>query len=309
MTIMVRGLFPEDLRPGIKKWFGDEYKDYTPIYSRIFQVLSDNRAYVEDALLSGLPLLQQKDEAGPVRYAAGKQGYVPRYDHIEMALGFQISQNLIDDGIALNVAERMARSLKRASIQTDEILAHQVLNRAFTGSGAGLMTNGDGVALCSTAHPIRGGGSVATFSNKLAVDADLSEGALEQATIDIGNLVDDRGLRIFVRPTKLVVNLNDQFNATRILKSPLRVATADNDANALKEMGMIPEVVVTPYTTDTDAWFLITDCPDGLKFFNRKEASMDNDNDFDTNSGKYKVTRRLSVGWSDPRGIFGSAGN
>lgn len=311
MAIMVRGLFPQDLRPGVKKWFGDMYNDYPQIYSKIFKVLSDNRAYVEDALYSGLPLLQQKDEAGAVNYASGKQGYSPRYNHIEMALGFQISQNMIDDGIALNHAERMSKALARSSRLTDEILAHQVLNRAFTGSGAGLMVNGDAKALLATDHPIRGNGATTTFSNKPVTDLDLSEAALEAALIDIGNLVDDRGNRIFVTGQKLVVNINEQFNAHRILKSALRVATTDNDANALKDLGMLSEIIATPYTTDTDAWFIVTSVTeneDGLKFFNRKDAVIDNDNDFDTNSGKYKVCRRLSVGWSDPRGLYGSAG-
>lgn len=311
MGIMVRGLFPQDYRPGIKKWFGDTYKDYPQIYSRIFKVLADNNAFVEDALYSGLPLLQQKDEAGAINYATGKQGYSPRYNHIEMALGFQLSQNMIDDGIALNHAERMSKALARSSRLTDEILAHQVLNRAFTGSGAGLMVNGDGQALLSTTHPIRGNGSTTTFSNKLAVDADLSEAALEQALIDIGNLVDDRGNRIFVTAKKLIVNINEQFNAHRILKSANRVATTDNDANAMKDMGMLQEIVATPYTSDTDAWFIVTNVTedgDGLKFFNRKDAVIDSDNDFDTNSGKYKVCRRLSVGFSDPRGLYGSSG-
>ncbi len=311
MSIIVRAMTPADMRVGIKKWFGDVYNDYPQIYSRIFKVLSDNRSYVEDALYSGLPLLQEKDEAGSINYATGKQGYTPRYDHIEMALGFQISQNAIDDGIALNQAQRLSQGLARSSRLTDEVLAHQVLNRAFTASGLGLMTNGDGVALCSTTHPIRGNGVTTTFANKPVTDLDLSEAALEAALIDIGNWVDDRGNRIYCTGQKLVVNINEQFNAHRILKSATRVATADHDANAMKDMGMLSEVIATPYTTDTDAWFIVTNVTaedNGLKFFNRKEAVIDNDNDFDTNSGKYKVCRRLSVGFSDPRGVYGSAG-
>ena len=311
MSIMVRSMTPADMRVGIKKWFGDVYNDYPQLYSRIFKIVSSNRSYEEDALFSGLPLLQEKDEAGSVNYVTGKQGYTPRYDHIEMALAFQISQNLIDDGVALNVAERLSKGLARSSRLTDEILAHQVLNRAFTASGLGLMVNGDGVALCSTTHPIRGNGVTTTFANKPVTDLDLSEAALEAALIDIGNMVDDRGNRIYVTGQKLVVNINEQFNAHRILKSTQRVATTDNDANAMKDMGMLSEVIATPYTTDTDAWFIVTsvtEAGDGLKFYNRKDAVIDSDKDFDTNSGKYKVCRRLSVGFSDPRGLYGSAG-
>jgi len=306
MTNMNTGLFPQDLRPGIKKWFGDEYKDYAPIYSRIFEIVTSDRAYEEDALLSGLSLLQRKDQGAGVRYEGGKQGYSPRYDMITMALGFQITMEMMEDGIALKHAERMAKALKRSSVQTDEILAHQVLNRAFNSSYT--MVNGDTKELCSTAHPIRGNGSTTTFANKLAVDADLSEAALEQATIDIGLLVDDRGLRINLMPQNLIIHTNEQFNAHRILKSQLRVATTDNDANALRDNGVVKDIIVTPFLTDVDSWFLTTTAPDGLKFYDRKAAVIDNDTDFDTASGKFKVMRRLSVGWSDPRGVYGSQG-
>jgi phage major head subunit gpT-like protein len=303
---MNTGLFPQDLRPGVKKWFGDEYMDYSPIYASIFEVISSDRGYEEDALLSGLSTLQRKDQGGAISYDAGKQGYSPRYDHFTMALGFQITMELMQDGVALKHAERMSKALARSAKQTDEILAHQILNRAFNSSY--LMVNGDGKELLSTSHPIRGNGSANTFSNKLAVDADLSEAALEQATIDIGNLVDDRGQKIHLMPKSLIVNVAEQFNAHRILKSTLRVATTDNDANALNDMGIIKDVIVTPYTTDTDAWFLTTSASDGLKFYDRMAATIDNDSDFDTASGKFKVMRRLSIGWSDPRGLYGSSG-
>lgn len=309
MSLMVRALFPRDHIPGIKGWFGVAYADYVPLYSQIFDVRSDDRAYAEFALLSGLPLLQQMDEGQSVTYASGKQGYVPRFDHIKMALGFMISQEQIEDGISLNVAQRMSKMLKLVALKSDEVIAHQVLNRATTGSGAGLMTNGDGVALLSTAHPIRGSGATNTFSNRAAVDTDLSEAALEQAIVDIGNFVDDRGNRIMAKPQKLVVHLSEQFNAQRILKSENRVGTTDNDINALKSMGILQSMpVVSPYLTDLDQWFITTDVEDGLIFFDRKSAVIDSDNDFDTNSGKYKVVRRLSVGWGDPRGIYGSPG-
>jgi hypothetical protein len=303
MSAMIRGLFPKDLRPGVKKWFGMELADYSPLYSRIFQVLSDDRAFVENALLSGLGTLQVMDENSSVRYDSGKQGYTPRYDHIKLGLGFQVSQELMDDGIGLSYAERYSKALKRSSIESDEIIAHQILNRAFNSSF--VMTNGDGVALCDASHPIRGG---SVFSNKPAVAADLSEAALEQAVIDISAFTDDRGIKKNVRAKKLIIHTTNQFEAHRILKSQLRVDTANNDINALKDMGVISDIIVTPYLTDTDSWFLVTDAPDGLKFYNRKAATIDSDSDFDTNSGKFKVVRRLSVGWDDPRGVYGSAG-
>lgn len=305
MTVMNTGLFPQDLRPGVKRWFGDEYKDLIPIYSRIFEILTSDRAYEEDALLSGLGLLQRKDQGSAVRYDSGKQGYSPRYDHYSMALGFQITSELMEDGLALKHAERFSRALKRAAMLTDEVLAHQVLNRGFNSTYK--MVNGDGVEMISALHPIVGNGT-ATFSNKIAVAADLSEAALEQADIDINLLVDDRGNRINAMAQKLIVHTNSKHEAHRILKSDKRVATTDNDANSLKDQGIISDVIVSPYLTDTDAWFILTSVKDGLTFYNRKAAVIDNDSDFDTNSGKFKVVRRLSVGWTDPRGIYGSAG-
>lgn len=305
MTIMTTGLFPQDLRPGIKKWFGD-YDKYAPIYSRIFEVLDDDRAFVENALLSGLGLLQTKAQGQSVRYDAGKQGYSPRYDHFTVSLGFQMTMEMMEDGIALKDAKRYAEELKRNALITDDVLAHSVLNNAFNSSYT--MTNGDGQSLISTAHPIVGSGSSTTFSNQLGTTADLSEAALEQADIDIMNFVNDRGVRIFMKPEKLVVNVSNKYEAHRILESSQRYHTADNDANALKDLGTISEVIVTPYTTNPVSWYVLTDASNGLKFFNRKAAVVDNDSDFDTNSGKFKVIRRLSYGWDDPRGIYGTVG-
>lgn len=304
MPIMNTGLFPQDLRPGVKKWFG-EYDQYETLYDRIFEVLSDDRAFVENALLSDFGLLQVKNQGQGVRYDGGKQGYSPRYDHFTIALGFQITMEMMQDGIALKNAKRFSEALKRSALQTDDVLAHSVLNNAFS---TVTMTNGDGKTLIASDHPIVGSGSTTTVSNVLSVAADLSEAGLEQATIDIGNWVDDRGKRIKYRPKKLIVNLSNQFEAHRILKSQLRVASADHDINALRDMGVIDEVVVTPFTSNSNAWYVVTDCPDGLKFYNRMEATIDNDTDFDTASGKYKVMRRLSYGWDDFRGIYGTAG-
>lgn len=302
MGIINTGLFPEDLRLGIRKWFGDEYQNYSQIYSRIFEVLSDDKAYVENALLSGLGLTQRKAQGSSVTYDNGKQGYVPRFDHFTMALGFQITFEMFRDGIALKNAERFSKGLKRASMLSDEIVSHLVLSRAFNSSYT--MTNGDGKELCSTSHPIIGG----TVSNKPATDVDLSEAALEQAVIDISLFKDDRNTQIFIMPKDLIVHTSGQFLAHRILKSQRRVDTPNNDNNALLDMGSIQSVISSPFIVDQDSWFLTTNCPDGLQFYDRMPAEIDNDNDFDTGSGKFKLLRRLSVGWTDFRGIYGSQG-
>lgn len=302
--IIITGSFPQALRPGINKWVGDVYKDYAPLYSKIFKVEKpDSRAYVEDAVMSGMSLLVAKDESAGIRFDAAKQDYSPRYDHLAYGLGFIITMEMLEDGLAMSKAQRYTKMLMRSALQTRETVSHLILSRGFNSSYT--QSGGDGVELMSTAHPTRGG----NVSNKLSTDADLSEAALEQAVIDIRNLVDNRGLRMSVMPKTLVVPTASQFEAHRILESQLRVGTANNDPNALKAMGYIQDVVVSPYlTSDTDAWYIITDVPDGLKFMNRKDPTMTSDNDFDTENAKFKVLMRFSVGWTDFRGIYGSQG-
>lgn len=301
--IIITGSFTQALRPGIDTWFGDEYKDYEPLYSKIFEVVTpDNRSYVEDAMVSGLGLMVVKDQAQGVRYDAAKQGISPRYDHVAYGLGFIITMEMLEDGLAMSKAERFTRQLKRSALKTRETIAHQTLNRAFTSGYT--MTNGDGSVLCSTSHATRGGNQ----SNKLSVDADLSEAALEQAKIDIDATKDDRGLKVHPLVKSLIVSSSDQFNAHRILNSVGRVATADNDPNALKDMGVVKNLVVSPYLTDSDAWFLTTDVSRGLIFNNRKDPTMTSDNDFDTENAKFKCIMRFSCGWTDFRGVYGSQG-
>lgn len=301
--IIVTGSFPQALRPGVDFWFGDEYKDYDPKFSRIFTVkVPDSRAYVEDAEMSTFGNLRAKDQTSSVEYDSAGQLISPRYDHLTYGSGFIISMEMMEDGLALKNAERWTRELKRAALRTREIIAHNVLNNAFdTGT---TMTQGDGIAMCALNHP----SLVGSQANKLATDADLSEAALEQAHIDILNFTDARGNKISATPEKLIVNVLNTFEQRRILGSSLRVGTTDNDLNALKDMGIVKEVIVTPYTTDTDAWFLTTSVPNGLTFNNRKEPVIESDNDFDTKSAKFSVIMRLSCGWTDFRGVYGSQG-
>ncbi len=301
--IIVTGSFPQALRPGIDFWFGDEYKDYEPLFSQIFNVVvPDSRAYVEDAEMSMFGPLLAKDQGSAVRYDSSRQVISPRYDHLTYALGFMITMEMMADGLALSNAERWTRELKRSALITRETVAHNVLNNAFDSSV--VMTNGDASNLLSTTHATPAGSQ----SNRIGTDADLSEAALEQANIDILNFKDNRGKKIRALPETLIVNSASVHEQDRILNSALRVATTDNDKNSLSSQGVIKKVVVTPYTTDTDAWFITTSVPRGLMFHNRMDPNMSSDNDFDTENAKFKVMMRFSCGWTDFRGIYGSQG-
>src|SRR3990167_2504517 len=303
MGIMNTGSFPQDLRPGIKEWFGLKYKDWESFYDKIFEMRASSRNYEEDALVSSFGLVVEKPEGSAVSYDTANQGITPRYRHISYGLGFVITQEMMDDGIAMSNAEKFVKALKYSALLTKEVVAANILNRAFNSSYT--MSGGDGKEMCATDHPTRAGDQ----SNELTTAADLSEAALEQALIDIHNAKDDRGLKIAMRAKKLIIPVNLIFEAQRILKSPLRVSTADNDINALKSLNYIPDgVVASPYLTDTDSWFLLTDCPDGLVYYNRKDMVVDTDNDHDTNNMRTKVLYRCSFGHSDFRGIFGSPG-
>lgn len=303
MAIINSGSYPQDLRPGIKAWFGADYKDYDPKYDKIFEMRSSTRNYEEDALDSGLGLAVEKPEGSSITYDSGNQGITPRYRHITYGLGFVITQEMLEDGNIMGKAERYTKKLKYGCMRAKEVVAANVLNRAFNSSYT--MTGGDAKELCATDHATRSGNQ----ANELATAADLSEAALEQAVIDIRNMVDDRGLRIAVQPRKLVIPTGLEFDAHRILFSPLRVNSANNDLNALKSLSSIPEgILVNPYLTDTDAWFILTDAPEGLIYYNRKDLTVDSDNDHDTNNMRVKALFRCSFGWSDFRGIYGSPG-
>jgi hypothetical protein len=301
MAIITSSNFAKALWPGVNAWFGKEYKEYKTEYDKIFPKSSSKKAYEEDVGVSSLGLASEKTQGGPISYDDMRQGFTTRYTHIVYALGFMITREMVEDDQYSIIGSRKAKALARSMRQTKEVIAANVLNRAFNGSFVG----GDGKELCATNHPNVAGG---TWANELSVAADLSEASLEQAVIDISAFTDDRGLLIAARPVKLVIPSQLQFEAHRVLKSSLRSNSADNDTNALKDMGMMQDILVNHYFTDPDAWFLITDCPDGMKYFERRGDQFEMDNDFDTENAKFKATARYSFGWSDPRGIYGSPG-
>ena len=239
--------------------------------------------------------------SAPITYDSERQGFTSRYNHVVYALGFIITREIYEDDQYDVVGKRKANALARSMRQTKEIIGANVFNRAAT-SG---YTGGDGVTLLNASHPNVAGG---TWSNMPSTAADLSEAALEQANIDIAALTDDRGLLIAAKPRKLVIAPSNMFEAKRILGSDGRVGTDLNDLNAIKTMGIIPEVVVNHYLTDADAWFILTDVNDGLKYFERRGDAFEMDNDFDTENAKFKATARYSFGWTDPRAIYGSMG-
>lgn len=305
MAVITTGNFAKDLVPGVKAWYMTKYKEYPIEYLEIFEKNTSTRAFEEEVGITGFGLAQIKTEGDGIQYDDQSQGFVNRYTHVTYGLGFIITREMYEDGIAVTVALRRASALAYSIRQTKEIVCANVLNRAFN-SAYTMGTNSDAKELCSDAHPNKSGG---TWRNELEVAADLSESALEQACIDIAALKTDRGLTIAIRPKKLILPPALEFDAFRILKSIGRVDTANNDINAIRASGKIPEgVAVNHYLTDTDAWFLKTDCPDGLKYMERRADAFGTENDFQTENGMFKSTTRFSVGWSDGRGCFGSPG-
>jgi len=305
MAVITTGNFAKDLVPGVRAWFNTKYKEYPIEYLDIFEKVISTRAFEEEVGVTGFGLAQIKTENDGIAYDDQSQGYVNRYVHITYGLGFIITLEMHEDGISVTVALRRASALAFSIRQTKELVGANVLNRAFNSSYT-MGTNSDGKELCATDHPNKSGG---TWRNELTTAADLSEAALEQACIDIADLKTDKGLTIAIRPLKLILPPATEFDAFRILKSIGRVDTANNDINAIRASGKIPQgVAVNHYLTDTDAWFLKTDCPDGLKYMERRADAFGTENDFDTENAKFKATFRGSFGWSDARGLFGSPG-
>lgn len=301
MAVMNTGSFAKLLWPGLNAIYGKAYSEYPVEYTKLFETFKSSKAFEEDLGLSSFGLAVQKGEGQPITYDNERQGFVTRYQHLVYALGFIITQEMMDDDQYDVVGQRKAQSLAYSMRQTKEIFGANVYNRAFNGS----FTGGDGVSLINASHPLVAGG---TFSNQIATAADLSEASLEQACIDIAGFTNDRGLLIAVRPKALIIPRQQIFEAQRILKTDGRVGTDANDLNAIKTMGMIPEIVANHYLTDEDAWFIRTDVPHGMKCFERKADSFDMDNDFDTSNAKFKASMRFSAGWTDPRGLYGSQG-
>ena len=305
MGVITTGNFAKDLVPGVKAWFQTKYKEYPIEYLDIFDKMTSTRAFEEEVGVTGFGLAQIKTEGNGIAYDDQSQGYVNRYTHITYGLGFIITREMYEDGQAVTVALRRASALAFSIRQTKETVCANVLNRAFTAAYT-MGANSDGKELLATDHPNKSGG---TWSNELTTAADLSEASLEQACIDIGALKTDRGLTIAIRPMKLIIPTALEFDAYRILKSIGRVDSANNDINAIRASGKIPQgVCVNHYLTDSDAWFLKTDCPDGMKYMERKADAFGSENDWDTENAKFKATTRFSVGWSDPRGLYGSPG-
>ena len=300
MTINTRS-FAKALLPGIHKWVGMEYKDYMPQYAKVFEKFNSTKAFEEEVGVTGFGYAVVKTEGGGVYYDDMEQGFTQRYTHYVMALGFKITREMFEDNQYMSLGLRKTKGLTFAMKQTKEVLFANILNRAFNST----YTYADGVEMCSAVHPNKSGG---TWRNELETAADLSEDSLEQACIDIGAFESDRGMLIKVSPKQLIIPPALEFDAARILKSVQQSGTANNDINALKTLSKIPNMMVYNYLTDTDAWFVQTDCPDGLKYFQRRAQEVETDNDFDTQNASYLVTDRFVPGITDCRGIFGSPG-
>ena len=304
-----RGNFGKALWPGINKWYGEAYAEYPQEYKDLFSTYQDSRAFVEDVGTTGLGLASAISEGAAVSYDTMNQGFVTRYTHVKYGLGFIITSEMVDDDQYMIVSQKRAKALAFSMRQTKETVAANVYNRAFNTS----YTGGDASTLVASAggggsatHPNITGG---TWTNGPSAAIDLSEAAIEQACIDIGKYTNDRGLKIAIIAQKLIIPIDLTFEASRILDTPLQAFSSDNTINALKKMGKLPGgVVVNHYLSDTDAWFIMTNSPDGMKHFERKADSFSEDNDFDTDNLKYKSVGRYSFGWTDPRGIWGSPG-
>jgi hypothetical protein len=301
MSVINSGSFAKALWPGVNAWYGKAYNERETQYTSLFDTHKSTRAWEEDVGISSFGLAVQKPEGGAVSFDSERQGFITRYQHVVYALGFIITREMMDDDQYDVVGQRKAQGLAFSMRQTKEIVGANVYNRAFLGAFAG----GDGVAMIANNHPNIAGG---TQSNIIATAADLSEASLEQACIDIAGYTNDRGLLIAVQPDSLIIPRQLMFEANRILKSDGRVGSDLNDINALKTMGIVPKIVTNHYLTDTDAWFIRTNVSHGLKYFERRGDEFAMDNDWDTENAKFKATSRYSFGWTDWRGIYGSAG-
>jgi|TARA_R110002020_G_scaffold35412_1_gene106849 hypothetical protein len=296
-----RNQLVKELEPGLNALFGLEYKNYENEHAEIYDTESSDRAFEEEVMLSGFAEAPVKTEGAGVSYDAAQEVFTARYTHETIALAFSLTEEAVEDNLYDKLSGRYTKALARSMATTKQIKAAAILNGAFTTS-----TGGDGVVLCSTAHPTVSGPNL---SNTLSTAADLSETSLEQSLIDIAGFTDERGLKIAVQGLKLIIPKELQFTADRILKSTLRVGTADNDINAVRNMGMVPQgYAVNHYLTDPDAFFIKTDAPNGMKMFQRVGISTGFEGDFDTGNVRYKARERYSFGFSDPRGIYGSPG-
>ena len=292
----------KELLPGLNALFGLEYARYGEQHKEIYETETSERSFEEETKLSGFSAAPVKNEGSAIAYDNAQEAFTARYNHETIALGFSITEEAVEDNLYDSLSARYTKALARAMAYTKQVKGAATLNNAFSSAYVG----GDGVSLISTAHPLVSGG---TNSNRPATAADLNETSLENAVIPIAAWTDERGLLIAAQPKKLVIPPALQFTATRLLETNLRVGTADNDINALKNNGSIPQgYCINHFLTDTNAWFLMTDVPNGLKHFERAPLANSMDGDFDTGNVRYKSRERYSFGWSDPLGIFGSPG-
>jgi len=293
----------KELLPGLNALFGLQYATYGEEHKEIYETEKSERSFEEETKLSGFSAAPVKNEGSAIAYDNAQEAFTARYNHETIALGFSITEEAVEDNLYDSLSARYTKGLARAMAYTKQVKAASVLNNGFSAAYPG----GDGVALFSTAHPLVSGG---TNSNRPSTNSDLNETSLENAVIQIAAWTDERGLLIAAKPKKLIVPPALQFVATRLLETNLRVGTADNDINALKNNGSIPEgYTINHYLTDTTGWFLTTDVPNGLKHFERMALSTSMDGDFDTGNVRYKARERYSFGWSDPLGTFGSPGS
>lgn len=302
MAPITTGTHPKLLWPGLQAIWGNLYKDQPEEHTAVFDAGSSEKAYEEDQELAGFGLAPIKGEGGGISYDTTVNGYSTRYTHVTYGLGFIVTQEAVEDNQYKAQAEKRVRALRRSMRHTKETVGANVVNRAFSGSG---QLGGDGVTMVASNHPTANG----TQSNLLAVAADLSEAALEDIFIQIMSATDTRGLRIALKPRKLIVAPSEAFNAERIIKSTLQNDTANNAINAIRSMGLLPEgVLVWSFLTDANAWFVKTDASDGLKLLNRRDLKLEKDGDFETGNFKHKATERYAFGWSDWRAVYGSPG-
>ena len=293
----------KELLPGLNALFGMEYARYGEEHKEIYETETSERSFEEETKLSGFSAAPVKNEGSAIAYDNAQEAWTTRYNHETIALGFSITEEAIEDNLYDSLSARYTKGLARAMAYTKQVKAAATLNNGFSAQYAG----GDGVALFSTAHPLVNGG---TNSNRPSTAADLNETSLENAVIQIAAWTDERGLLIAAKPKKLIVPPALQFVATRLLETNLRVGTTDNDVNALKNNGSIPEgYTINHYLTDTNGWYLTTDVPNGLKHFVRSPLANSMDGDFDTGNVRYKARERYSFGWSDPLGMYGSPGS
>jgi phage major head subunit gpT-like protein len=297
-----RNQLVKELEPGLNALFGLEYKQYENQTSEIYTTESSDRAFEEEVMLSGFASARVKPEGSGVAFDNAQETFTARYTNETVALAFAITEEAIEDNLYDRIASRYTKALARSMASTKQVKGVAPLNN---GMPTGTYLSGDNVTLFNGSHPTLAG----TFSNTLATAADLNETSLEQALIDIAAMTDERGLKIAAKGTKMIVPSALQFTAERLMKSQGRTQTADNDINAIRSMGMIPQgYSVNNYLTDSDAWFIITDVPNGMKHFNRAPLTTKMEGDFDTGNVRYKARERYVFGVSDPRGIFASPG-